>query len=118
MGHPQRRRLRLEYDYGQPGYDFVTICTPSANGCLGLLQGRTYVPAPCKPAVSRDVGITAGIGWDPHRCLAILPDHAHFILVIPGGHIGPPLHEMMKGYKTQTTNAYIRAVRRGDAAFL
>ena len=37
-----------------------------------------------------------------------MPDHIHFILVIPGGHAGPPLQEMIKWYKTQTTNAYIR----------
>ena len=28
MEYPQRKRLRLEaYDYSQPGYYFITICT-------------------------------------------------------------------------------------------
>lgn len=43
----------------------------------------------------------------------IMPDHIHFILVITGAHTGAPLPELIKWYKTQTTNAYIRLVKKG-----
>lgn len=42
-----------------------------------------------------------------------MPDHVHFILAITGAHAGAPLQEMIKWYKTQTTNAYIQQVRQG-----
>ena len=68
------------------------------------------------PKISRFTGLWelqgkfTGIKIDIY---AVMPDHIHFILVIPGGHAGPPLQEMMQWYKTQTTNAYIRRVKGG-----
>lgn len=44
MEHPQRKRLRLEsYDYSQPGYYFITICTRERN---------QEVPCSIEPAVA------------------------------------------------------------------
>lgn len=51
-----------------------------------------------------------------------MPNHIHLILVInhesnevvnptSGEHVGSPLHEMIKWFKTQTTNEYIRCVK-------
>ena len=49
-----------------------------------------------------------------------MPDHIHFILFNPGtrdaeagAHAGAPLPEMIKWFKTQTTNEYIRGVKTG-----
>ena len=117
MEGPQRKRLRLEsYDYSQPGYYFITICTYVRQQILTSFVGAGL----CVRLSPENIplhwlwelqGKYKGIFLDAY---AILPDHIHFILVIPGGHTGPPLQEMMKWYKTQTTNAYIRAVRRGE----
>ena len=43
-----------------------------------------------------------------------MPDHIHVILCVLGGHIGPPLPEIVKWYKTQTTNTYIQKIRAGE----
>ncbi|MDD3693624.1 MAG: transposase [Oscillospiraceae bacterium] len=43
---------------------------------------------------------------------AIMPDHIHFILFCLA-HAGAPLPEIIKWYKTQTTNAYIKGVKTG-----
>lgn len=47
-----------------------------------------------------------------------MPNHIHFILFIhtdesTGGHMGPPLQEMVQWLKTQTTNEYIKLVKSG-----
>ena len=121
MNDPQRKCLRLEaYDYSQPGYYFITICTHARQRLFDDFVGADLCVRPSPENIPLHwlwelQGKFTGIKIDIY---AVLPDHIHLILVIPGGHAGPPLPEMMKWYKTQTTNAYIRAVRRGDAAFL
>ena len=42
----------------------------------------------------------------------IMPNHIHFVLVKEGAHAGAPLHEMIKWYKTQTTNEYTKLVKQ------
>lgn len=45
-----------------------------------------------------------------------MPNHIHFLIrkeSQPGAHTGAPLQEIVKWFKTQTTNAYIRAVKAG-----
>lgn len=134
----QRKNIRLkEYDYSRPGYYFVTVCTherqrlfsnwvgahpcvrPPVNG--NFIVDRLYDMEQKYPNVRMDE-------W------CIMPDHIHMILIItgdsdpPGAHMGAPLRcgmiplskpgtvglsEMIKWYKTQTTNEYIRQVRAG-----
>lgn len=116
MEYPKRKRLRLaSYDYSQPGYYFITICTYVRQQILTSFVGADL----CVRLSLENIplhwlwelqGKFPGIKIDIY---AVMPDHIHFILVIPGGHAGPPLQEMMKWYKTQTTNAYIRRVKGG-----
>lgn len=42
----------------------------------------------------------------------IMPNHIHFVLIKEGTHAGAPLHEIIKWYKTQTTNSYIQLVKQ------
>ena len=49
-----------------------------------------------------------------------MPDHVHMIINNPGvydemtgAHTGAPLPEIIKWFKTQTTNDYIRGVKNG-----
>jgi REP element-mobilizing transposase RayT len=44
----------------------------------------------------------------------IMPDHMHFILILSGGHAGPPLHKIIHWFKTMTTNEYIKGVNNGS----
>ena len=51
MERPQRKRLRLEsYDYSQPGYYFITICTKERH--QNILCSLDLVGAP-SPAARR-----------------------------------------------------------------
>lgn len=131
-GRPKRKNIRLPgYDYSGAGCYFVTICTHQRQplfasiagawndwntetrvgadprvrpwGTLGFVRGYLYALEEKYPGVKID-------------CCAVMPDHVHALVVIPGGHMGPPLPGMMQWYKTQVTNAYIRAVRAGEAA--
>ena len=47
----------------------------------------------------------------------VMPNHVHLLLFLdrggPGGHMGPPLPEIVGWYKTMTTNEYFRLVRQG-----
>lgn len=45
--------------------------------------------------------------------ICIMPDHVHFIVLKTGAHAGAPLPEMIKWFKTQTTNDYIKGVKNG-----
>lgn len=113
---PRRRPLRLAgYDYTTAGCYFITICTYQRQELF-----KTFVGADLRVRPSPD-NIPLRWLWELEQkyavCVdiyAILPDHVHMILVIPGGHIGPPLPEMVKWYKTQTTNAMIRSVQAGQ----
>ena len=114
---PRRKRLRLpEHDYSHPGYYFVTVCTHLRQKLFQHLVGAHL----CVRPPTRDSFLTMWL-YELERkypgvridCWAIIPDHLHVILAITGAHIGAPLHEIIKWYKTQTTNDYIRQVKQG-----
>lgn len=117
MDLPKRKQIRLrEYDYSQPGYYFVTVCTYNRQPLFTPFVGAHLCVRP--PA---DVCFPVKWLYELERkypgikidYCAVMPDHVHFILAITGAHTGAPLQEMMKWYKTQTTNAYIRQVWQG-----
>jgi REP element-mobilizing transposase RayT len=114
---PVRKDIRLQkYDYSQPGCYFVTICTHNRQPLFVSFVGAHLC---VRPPVD-DSFLVKWLyelekkypGVEIDSC-AIMPDHIHVIITITGAHIGAPLQEMIKWYKTQTTNAYIRQVREG-----
>ena len=51
----------------------------------------------------------------------VMPDHVHILLHNPGfeptetgDHMGSPLRQIVTWFKTMTTNAYIRGVKKGE----
>lgn len=117
MELPVRKHTRLrEHDYSQPGYYFITICTHNRQSLFTPFVGAHLCVRPpadvCFPVrwLYELEQKYPGIEID---CCAVMPDHIHFILAVTGTHIGAPLQEMIKWYKTQTTNEYIRQVRQG-----
>ena len=112
MELPVRKHTRLrEHDYSQPGYYFITICTHNRQSLFTPFVGAHLCVRPpadvCFPVrwLYELEQKYPGIEID---CCAVMPDHIHFILAVTGAHIGAPLQEMIKWYKTQTTNEYIR----------
>lgn len=123
---PQRRHPRLhEYDYGQDGVYFVTICTHKRSHLFGEIEGDARVGAHLRVRPHRPDRLVEEWLFELERkfpethldAYVIMPNHIHFLLrkeTPPGAHIGAPLPEIVKWFKTQTTNAYIRAVKAGS----
>lgn len=120
MKFAERKQLRLKgYDYSQNGAFYVTICTYHRAKLFGDIQsvGANLCVRPNKSAEilvrwlheleNKYIGVTVD-------CFCIMPDHIHIVLFREGEHIGSPLPEIVKWFKTQTTNDYIKGVKKGN----
>ena len=99
MNDPQRKCLRLEaYDYSQPGYYFITVCTRerkqealcSIEPAVGAIINRP--PRISLTPLGRIVDETIRAIPDHYPGILvdqyiIMPDHVHLILALR--HIGP-----------------------------
>ena len=108
------------YDYSQNGAYYVTICTHNRKNLFGRVS---FVGAhPCvRPSVAGVMVKEKLLSLEQkfndieidYSC--VMPNHLHFILFklsAQGAHAGAPLQEMVKWYKTQTTNEYIKMVKQ------
>ena len=108
-----RKRLRLEgFDYSQEGYYFLTVCTHNRE----TLFENPPVADMIEKYLSDASHKYPGVNLDRY---VVMPNHVHAILQIVGADlcVGPgttsekiPL--IMKWFKTQTTNAYLRGIRQ------
>jgi len=80
----KRRSIRLKgYDYSQPGYYFVTICTKNRECLFGHIEGDAML--------MNDAGLVLELAWNdipnhyPNISLdafIVMPNHVHGIIVI------------------------------------
>lgn len=121
---PKRKRIRLEnYDYSQNNAYFVTICTHGRQRLFGYAAVSPVGAHPCvRPSAAGEMvekWINKTAEKFPEYIIEpyiIMPDHIHLIIIIcgaAGGHAGPPLQDVIRWFKTQTTNEYIRGVKSG-----
>lgn len=121
MVTPQRKQNRLaEYNYGQEGAYFVTLCTHN-RACLFNMES----------SVGNGRGATSKIRANQilHKWIretqnkfpniaidkyVVMSDHLHLIVNIKEGQTGRSLLDVMHFFKTMTTNEYIRGVKCGD----
>lgn len=103
------------YDYSLPGSYFVTLCTQNRAPLFAMES--TVGNGLC--AVSNRI-IHKWIQRLPHKYpnvlidkYIIMPDHLHLIVTIQEEHIGCSLPDIMRFFKTMTTNEYIREVKNG-----
>lgn len=134
MDLPSRKKNRLEnFDYGQNGSYFVTICTQNRQQIFELEPrpvGNDLCVVPQKniqrisclqnQIIHRWIKETENkypnIKFDKY---VIMPDHLHFIIFIFNGiididkerHIGRSLQDAIRFFKTMTTNEYMRYVK-------
>ena len=132
MEKPNRKLNRLnEFDYGQEGSYFVTLCTqnrarlfqlesPVGNGLRAVPypahkeKGTTYRSSPIgqNQIIHKWIRETEikfpNIKIDIY---VIMPDHLHLIVTIKERHIGRSLPDVMHFFKTMTTNEYIHGVK-------
>lgn len=122
--------MRLaQYDYSQSGAYFVTICTYNRVHLFGEIEPD-----------SESVGVHLRVHPNnPEKLIekwlyelenkyqnltidkfVIMPDHIHMIInnhgacyETTGTHAGVPLPEIIKWFKTMTTNDYINGVKNG-----
>ncbi len=118
MERQDRKPNRLgSWDYGEVGCYFVTLCThrrqplfQMENPTVG--NGLCAVP---NQIVHRWIAETqnkyTNIRIDKY---VIMPDHLHFIINIRERHTGRSLPDVMRFFKTMTTNEYIRVVKQGQ----
>jgi putative transposase len=113
---PDRRRLRAEgYDYAQPGWYFVTICTQDRHCLFGAVSGgvtdlslagqMVYVELQHVPERFTSIGLDAFV---------VMPNHVHAIIILrpdEDEHSPVSLSDVVGAYKRITTNTYIRKVR-------
>lgn len=119
---PSRKPNRIkEYDYGQQGCYFITICTQNRLRLFDPEVGND----PCVVPYANDKPQNRLIrNWlvklqETYSNMyiekyAIMPDHLHILLTIQERHAGRSLPDMVRFFKTMTTNAYIRGVRDGS----
>ena len=111
-----RQNPRLQnYDYKTANHYFVTVCTHHKQcvfGAAGEPNGIGQMAAQ---------GITAIPEHFPEVTVdeyVVMPNHVHLLLQAhaceAAGHVGPALQDVVRWYKTMTTNAFIRAVKAGE----
>jgi len=125
MELPQRKKNRLEnYDYGQIGCYFVTICTQNRKHLFEIESvGNDQRVVPQKNSTNplqnqiihkwiREIkNKFNNIKIDKY---VIMPDHLHFILNITERHAGRSLQDAMRFFKATTTNEYIKGVKSNN----
>lgn len=117
MEMPNRKPNRLShFDYSQPGYYFITICTKNHHSILR--RGAQCAPAPLPPLTSAGLAAERFLLEIPvHYPMisvdhyVVMPNHVHLILVITAGHIGtdgrtvcaPTVSRVVRGWKEAVT---------------
>ena len=110
MEHPERKINRLtEYDYGQNGAYFVTICTQDRHKILSTIVGDGFpVPQPygiiAEKYIARIPEKYPLVAVDKY---VIMPDHIHLLLRfswdLGTGDPSPTLGNVIGWYKYQVT---------------
>ena len=113
MNLPKRKNLRLpNYDYSENGAYYVTICTQNNLHLFGHVVGETIFYNLAGEMVLRWLNAIEQKYDGTHiNCAMLMPNHLHFIIIFEKAQ--HPLGEILKWFKSQTTNEYIRNVKRG-----
>jgi REP element-mobilizing transposase RayT len=115
-----RRSIRIpDYDYATPNWYFVTVCVAHHARLLGRVAGDEVYLSPAGEMVANiwsqipdrfpDISLDLSV---------VMPDHLHGIVAIHGAtsagqsHSSVTLTEILHWFKTITTTAYGRGVRR------
>ncbi len=124
---PKRKQIRLkDFDYSQPNLYFLTICTHNRARLFAQKDGPHIENTKNNDIDNPDLIIDKWISELENKyenllvdLYVVMPDHIHLIIYNPGvidasgNHTGKKLNEIIKWFKTQTTNEYLRGVKRG-----
>jgi len=110
---PRRKNLHLQhYDYSQPGFYFLTICTYHHRSLFGtVVDGIMQLDNAGKMVDQHWKALTKKFeNLDLHEHV-VMPNHVHGIIEINAPNPDVPLSRIVQWFKTITTNAYIRGVK-------
>ena len=131
MEKPSRKQNRLpDYDYSQEGSYFVTLCTHNRARLFEMEMpvGNDLCVVPDNENGTAHRPCPAGENQIIHKWIretenkfpdvtidkyVVMPDHLHLIVTIQERHAGQSLPDVMRFFKTMTTNEYIRGVKTG-----
>ena len=104
MREEVRKRMRLrDFDYSSEGAYFLTLCLQKKLSLFENHQAKEMVEKWIVEIENKYENVTVD-------CYVVMEDHVHLILFITEGN-QISLSEIMKWFKTMTTNEYIRGVR-------
>ena len=104
MREKDRKRMRLrDFDYSSEGAYFLTLCLQKKLSLFENHQAKEMVEKWIVEIENKYENVTVD-------CYVVMEDHVHMILFITEGN-QISLSEIMKWFKTMTTNEYIRGVR-------
>ena len=104
MREEDRKRMRLrDFDYSSEGAYFLTLCLQKKLSLFENHQAKEMVEKWIVEIENKYENVTVD-------CYVVMEDHVHLILFITEGN-QISLSEIMKWFKTMTTNEYIRGVR-------
>ncbi len=117
MNLPNRKPNRLkEYDYGEVGCYFITICTQNRQHIFkieNMFVGNDLCVVPQNQIIRKWLMETQNKYQIKIDNFVIMPDHIHLLITISERHIGRSLQDAIRFFKTMTTNEYIRNVKIG-----
>ena len=106
MREEDRKRMRLrDFDYTSEGAYFLTLCLQKKLSLFENHRAKEMVEKWIVEIENKYENVTVD-------CYVVMEDHVHLILFITEGN-QISLSEIMKWFKTMTTNEYIRGVRDG-----
>ena len=106
--YPRRKPNRLSgYDYSKRGAYFVTLCTCDKECFFELEKDLKSVPLQNQIIHRRIKQTEERFGITAEKYV-LMPKHIHIIFVLNGG---VSLAEVMRWFKTSTTNDYIKGVK-------
>ena len=115
MEHPSRKNLRLpNYDYSSSGAYYVTICTHNQTHLFGKVNkatGTTLYNEAGKMVLQWLHSIPSKYSNVSLDCCVVLPNHIHLLLFLHESE--QSLGEIIKWFKAQSTNEYIKGVKQG-----
>ena len=104
MREEVRKRMRLrDFDYSSEGAYFLTLCLQKKLSLFENHRAKEMVEKWIVEIENKYENVTVD-------CYVVMEDHVHLILFITEGN-QISLSEIMKWFKTMTTNEYIRGVR-------
>ena len=104
MREEDRKRMRLrDFDYTSEGAYFLTLCLQKKLSLFENHRAKEMVEKWIVEIENKYENVTVD-------CYVVMEDHVHLILFITEGN-QISLSEIMKWFKTMTTNEYIRGVR-------